>query len=306
MGGNHADEYRAIAPVSYSCRVIENYAKSGLATREDAAVSDTPAPDMVQLFDPNLPPSGALLFYLFAELVVRAARFGTKAPFSGARVSTDGLASALFAVSIWQLRDAGLVRLEPGRDSLRIARTSMAEERRRDSIEGGLLDVLTPGSVGRLAAAWEALPGWVRGAAEHSQSMRERAASLPNLPEVLRGRQIPAREPPVTVTETVTRWYGSAVTSPEVVPVRWAQREAIAKGYLSVATAKRNPLAALFLGKTVNAPVQEKIASAEPAFVGLFARWQAFQANEAALYGQLQSEVSAAILASLKTSDSTS
>src|SRR4051812_39598987 len=104
-------------------------------------MAETPTPDPL-LFDPGLPPSSSLLFYLFAERVAPSARRGTRAPLADVRVQSAPLACALFAVAFWQLREAGLVRLELVHEQhflksstrLRVTRTSIAESQ-RDGIE---------------------------------------------------------------------------------------------------------------------------------------------------------------------------
>ena len=90
---------------------------------------------------------------------------------------------------------------------------------------------------------------------------------------------------------------------PESLPITWTEREGIAKGYLAEEAAQRNPLAAVFLGTTTLVPQRERIAALEPAFAQLLARWQAFNANEAELAGQLVRAVVAGIDARRDTSD---
>ena len=86
-------------------------------------------------------------------------------------------------------------------------------------------------------------------------------------------------------------WYGPEVVGPSRVPIAWAEREGIAKGYLAAENAHRNPLLALFLGKTTQVPQRERIAALDPVFAELFARWQAFKSSQAALADQLEREV---------------
>src|SRR6478672_2802998 len=101
-----------------------------------------PPPDSPAAFDPDLPPSSSLLFYLFADRVAPAARRGTRALLADVRVDTERLAGALFGVAFWQLRAAGLIRLEPVNQGqfvrtgtqLRVVRTSGVESGRRDGI----------------------------------------------------------------------------------------------------------------------------------------------------------------------------
>src|SRR5207253_1763883 len=71
-------------------------------------MAETHTPDTPPLFDPTLPPSASLLFYLYAERVVPAARWGTKAPLAGLRVDTARLACALFAAACHRHRAEGL------------------------------------------------------------------------------------------------------------------------------------------------------------------------------------------------------
>src|SRR2546423_755656 len=97
-----------------------------------------PAPDTHAAFDPGLPPSSGLLFYLFADRVAPTARRGTRALLADVRVDTERLAGALFAVAFWQLRAAGLIRLELAHQGqfvrtgtqLRVVRTPGAESAR--------------------------------------------------------------------------------------------------------------------------------------------------------------------------------
>lgn len=96
-------------------------------------VVPTTTPDRPPLFDPALPPSPSLLFYLFAERRVSISRWGTKTPVAGVRVNTNKLAGALLAVAFWNLRNSGRVHLEPARDSLRVTLASSAKGKCRNS-----------------------------------------------------------------------------------------------------------------------------------------------------------------------------
>jgi hypothetical protein len=273
-------------------------------------VSKTGAPETPPLFDPARPPSSSLLFYLYAERVVPAARRGTKAPLAGVRVDTRRLACVLFAVAFWHLRELGLVGLEVAHERrglktstrVRVTRASLGEdalreEGQRDGIEGGILDVLTPGSLPRRTPAWEAVPGLLKGWATWAERAGSELASLPTLggrPNPLYAAgAIPGdgKAPAETVAEVVTAWYGADVSSPSRVPISWTEREGVAKGYLVAADAHRNPLAALFLGKTTHVPQQERIAALKPEFTQLLMRWRAFQADEAALADHLEREI---------------
>lgn len=272
---------------------------------------ETPTPETPSLFDPTLPPSSSLLFYLYAERVLPAALWGTKAPLAAVRVNTQRLACALFAVAFWQLREPGLLRLELAQERrllktsthLRVARASLGQDGRRDGIEGGILDVLTPGSRGKLTPAWESLPQWLNGWGERFEGTVAELSHLPNPPIPVRNTP---KAPPATVTDVVARWYGRSVRSPERLPIGWTEREGIAKGYLAVVDAHRNPLAALVLGKTDHVPQREQVAALEPRFAQLLGRWQAFQANEAVLADQLERDIAAGISACAKNLDSSS
>src|SRR5207249_8146661 len=107
----------------------------------------------------------------------------------------------------------------------------------------------------------------------------------------------PAEDLPETVTATITRWFGYHVSSPNAVPIQWAAREGVAKGYLAVVEAQRNPVARFFLGKTIQVPHYQQIATLEPTFAALLRRWQAFRTREAALAEQLEQEVAAGLAA---------
>jgi len=65
------------------------------------------------------------------------------------------------------------------------------------------------------------------------------------------GGREPLRSPrkSSTVAATVARLYGSHARDPAAIPIQWAEREALAKGYLALASVDRNPVAAFFLGK---------------------------------------------------------
>jgi hypothetical protein len=267
------------------------------------ATSETPPP-----FDPTLPPSASLLLYFHAERVLPATRSGTRLPLSGVRVDTNRLACALLAVAIWHLREAGLVRLEPvqerhrltSRTSLHVMRVPAAPERRHDGIEGGILDLLTPSSLGRLTPAWESLPDWLKGWAGRSERSAAELARLPNPPVPPREAPRPA---PETVFEVVTRWYGRHVRRPSGVPIAWTEREGVAKGYLAEVDAGRNPLVAFFLGKTARVAQRDRIDAVEGQITELLARWQDFKTAEREVFAQLEHEVAAAIDARVDTSD---
>jgi hypothetical protein len=270
---------------------------------DQGSAADAPPP-----FDPTLPPTSSLLFYLFADRVVPTDRRGTRSPLAGVRVDTQRLACALFAVALWSLREAGRVRLEleyglgrTGSESrLKVSRASGADEPRRDGIEGGLLDILTPGSLGKLTPAWEAMPGWVKGLIGKVENARDTLSQLHNLPA---DAHAPPEAPPDTVTEAVTRWYGKSVLSPSRVPIEWTEREGLAKGYLAAEDAQRHPLLALFLGKTKLAARQDHVQALEPEFARLLARWQAFKSGENTLANQLEQDVSAGISARKESTD---
>jgi hypothetical protein len=258
-------------------------------------------PDLVPApFDPALPPSASLLAYLHAEQVAPPARRGTPAPLAAVRVDTARLACALFAIAFWQLREAGLVSLEVvserrllrTREHLRVARTAGASGR-RDGLEGGLLEVLTPGSRGTLTPAWEALPAWARRWAARVDRARADLAGRPDAPPLLAHAAPPA--PPATVADAVARWYGSSVRNPERVSIAWTEREGVAKGYLAVVEVRRHPVAALFRGTTALAAERERVAALAAPCARLLAGWQTFQVAEAALADLLEREIAAGI-----------
>ena len=263
-------------------------------------MAETPAPGAHPLFDPALPASPSLLFYLHAERLAPTTRWGTKAPLANVRVDNNRLACAILAIAFWHLRESGLVRLELGqelkvlevRTRLRIARASPGDDGRCDGIEGGLLQVLTPGTMPTLTPAWESMPQVVRSLALKSYRLGQIARANPDRFPAPPGAsdQVPD-PPPGTVFEVVTSWYGPEVVGPSRVPIAWAEREGLAKGYLAVESAHRNPLLALFLGKTTQVPQRERIAALDPVFAELSARWQAFKSSEAALADQLEHEV---------------
>lgn len=272
-------------------------------------MADTPASDTLSPFDPTMPPSSSLLFYLFAERVAPAARRGTQAPLAGVHVKTDRLAYALIAVAFWHLRESGRVLLEVVSERrvfrttthLRITRAPASTDERYDGIEGGILDILTPSLLTKRIPAWGATPKWLRDRAVWMEQSVANLADRPGFPNLLRTAEKVA---PETVTDVLARWYGPSVPNPDRVPIEWTEREGVAKGLLEVVDAGRNPVAALFVGKTTLSPQRERIAALEPMFTQLHARWQAFTANESALAGQLEREVVASIDAHRETYDS--
>ena len=270
-----------------------------------STLTQTASADQPLLFDPALPPSPSLLFYLFAERVVPPARSGTKAPVVGVKVDTARLANALLAVALWHLRTAGLVRLEPGHDSLRVTLTASATAPHRDGIEAGLLDLLTPGVVwSKKTPAWEASGYWTRGTMGFGHHMRTQLATRPAVPaELARAVRAPAQTLPETVTATITRWFGYKVHRPSAVPIQWAECEGRAKGFLAVVDAKRNPVTAFFWGKTIIAAQRRQIASLERAFAELLRHWQSFQATEISLFRQLETAVDAGLSAMYEEPD---
>ena len=268
-------------------------------------------PETPVFYNPSLPPSSSLLVYLYAGQVLPTARWGTKAPLGKTRVESAHLACVLFAVAFWQLREAGLVSLELVQQrhllrtntSLRVSRTSVGEAGQHDGIEGGLLDVLTPGAWSQRTPAGEAVPPWLKGWADKQQQAIGELARRYNRP-------LPLRPTPEAVPETVTaavgRWFGRSVSHPERVPITWTQGEGVAKGYLTLADAHRHPLLALLLGKTICVPESDRIAALEPPFSALLGRWQAFAAQESALAEQLNREVVAGIKLRRSTAESSS
>jgi hypothetical protein len=251
------------------------------------------------LFDGTLAPSPSLLFYLFAARVLPPARRGLQTPGAGGKVDTKQLATALLAVAFWHLRTSGLVHLEPAVDGLKVTRTAGAKDAHRDGIEAGLLDVLTPGVLlSQKTPAWEASGRWTRAAVGFAHLARTHLATRSDVPEEFRGAaQAPAEELPETVTATITRWFGYHVCNPSAVPIQWAEREGLAKGYLAVVDAQRHPVARFFLGKTIQVPQYQRIATLEPTFAALLRRWQAFRTREAALSEQLEQAVAAGLAA---------
>lgn len=287
-------------------------------------MAEMPAPDAPLVFDPALPPSSSLLCYLFAERMMPKARWGTKAPLSEVHVSTSQLATTLFAVALWYLREFRLVRLELAQERhflktttyLRVTRTEADAAGSFDGIEGGLLDLLTRGGLSRMTPAWERTPRWVKDRATtmaqtmlgRMQSMLATHPELANRPEFANlanvshlsdlsdlSRISGNKTVPATVVEVIGHWYGSSMSSPEGLPIEWTEREGVAKGYLMEVDANRNPIMGALLGKTTHVPQRERIAALEPTFAQLLAHWQAFQANEAALAGQLLTDVAAGI-----------
>jgi hypothetical protein len=259
--------------------------------RTPPQADDSKAP----LSDAALPVSPSLLIYLFADRAVPTSRLGVKAPLTGVRVDKDQLARLLFGVAFWNLRESRLVQLETTRDGASVTRTADSTAAPRDGIEGGILDVLTPGSAGARSASWEALPGWLRTAAKQSQDAHAQVSQVPQLPAALLAHSHPTTAPPATVKAAVVRWYGEHVTDPAAVALRWVEREAIAKGCLAVTDAHRHPVLAFFLGKTTTVAQRDPIAKLEPRISELMQRWAAFRRDESALFDRLAQEIDAAL-----------
>ncbi len=274
-------------------------------------MAETPAPDANHPFDPARPASSSRLFYLFSDRALPQTRRGTPAPLSDGHVDTSLLANVLFTSAFWRLGEAALVRLEAVEERklfksttrLRITRVSGAGAELCDGIENGILDTITPGTHGKLTPAWESQPQWIRDRMAQSEGMRAAFANLPNFPNLPAAAHGPSAPPPGTVTDVVVKWYGNHVRDPESVPITWTEREGIAKGYLTAEDAGRNPIVAAFAGATTIMPQRERIVALEPVFAQQFGRWQAFNANEAALARLLAQEVGAGINARRDTSD---
>lgn len=269
-------------------------------------------PEKPPLFDPTLPPSSSLLFYLFAEQVAPRALLGTRAPEADVRVNTAHLGRTLLAVAFWYLRESGLVRVEMKQERkflktktcIEVALAESGTPARRDGIEGGILDVLTPGSLRMLTPAWHDPPQWAvelaEGYAAHLQraieelAARPEYANLPNLAQLKEQHTTSHRAPPATIVDAIRAWYGRAITSPEHLPISWTEQEGVAKGFL-MEGGERNPLATAVFGKASALPDRTRIALAEPAFVQLHERWQTFNDMESDLAQELAREVAGGI-----------
>jgi hypothetical protein len=75
-----------------------------------------PFPEAVLMTSANHVPDPVLAVYPFADRIVpadTAFKAGATLPCSGAKVQKQPLAATLVAIALWQLREAGAVRLEP-------------------------------------------------------------------------------------------------------------------------------------------------------------------------------------------------
>lgn len=274
-----------------------------------------PVPEGSPAFDPVLPPSSSLLFYLFAEHVVPRALLGTKAPKTETRVNTKDLGRMLLAVAFWQVRELGLARLELKQERTLLQRKTTIEVTlvardsvpHRDGIEGGLVDVLTPGSLHMMTPAWHEAPKWpanlTQRYVEHLQQALDAIAARPDLagmPSVAKlkdQRFASDRPPPATVEDVIRHWYGGDITSPERLPISWTAQEGVAKGYLREGEhhGMATTVATAVFGQVNVMPDRARIATVESAFIQLHERWERFQASEPDLAKALEHEVAEGI-----------
>jgi hypothetical protein len=253
-------------------------------------------------FDPALPPSVPFVFYLFADRLIPAARFGTATPVSTARLKTGQFATMLFGVAFWHLRNLGVLQLLDAAGAVSVRRTSTAATV-QDGLMGGLLQILDGDPIGSMTAGRASMPKFLLAAAESSLGMSAQLASMPRskLPAVLRDHVPSGPTPPATVLEVVGQWYGSVVLSPEQLVIEWMEREGTAKGLFVRGKDERSLLAKAF-GKTTLLPQRQRIAALEPQFAELSRSWAAFQRSEPALFRRIEQDVEAAILQKTDTS----
>jgi hypothetical protein len=109
-------------------------------------------------------------------------------------------------------------------------------------------------------------------------------------------RMLSSMPPDASVRDIIYQWFGSDSSWPHKIVISWAAGEAIALGLGTKGEGGiKSAIKGMFSGKIDFVPNCSQIAPLEPHANQLFARWQQFQANEAALYQTLIAECKSAI-----------
>jgi len=109
-------------------------------------------------------------------------------------------------------------------------------------------------------------------------------------------RMLAAMPPDSSVRDIIYNWFGSDSSWPHKIVVGYAAEEAAALGFGTRGEGGvKSAIKGMFTGKVDFIPNCARIATVEPHAIQLFARWQQFLANEAALYQALIAECKSAI-----------
>lgn len=214
-------------------------------------------------------PSVSVLMYLFADRLIPEKKFrtvGTPVPCKEVQVQLQELAAGLFAVSLWSMREQGIIGLETfqARKMLVMSTTRVRVTRLR--LDQSRCFGLEEEILKTLESSGE----------DHIHSL------------IRRWYGKDSKSPHLDVLQVVVR---------EAVALGYIDRTETDKG--------RGAITGFFLGKTEVKfePHCEKISTLEDAFDGFAARWAEFRSFETDLYGALMDQCKGAI-ASRMESDS--
>lgn len=186
--------------------------------------------------------SAGTLLYLFADrMVPEAGRFGgVEAPYYGTKVNAKQLAPLAFAVSIWRLRELGLVTLE------KVAKKRLGMFRSEQV-------VVRPVGQPDLRSGYE------------DAVLRQLHAE-------------PARE--LTVWDVVFRWFGQDQKAPYHHALHLATAEMVEQGLARRVDAERGAVAGFLMGSTRVEPLRDEIGRRWTDFEQLQSGWDQFRATE--------------------------